>query len=318
MTLPTGSAALAATYTDFSGLDSLKAAARAHTPAAKAEAAKQFEALFIQMMLKSMRAATSHNSLLGSSQQRLYQNLYDHQISLNLAQGPGIGGLRSMIEKALNVKGAGNPSAEVSTAPRVVQGAAAASVCAPVTPAQSAASREQPAKADWPPTSPRAFIEAVMPYAREAARKIGVSPAVLVAQAALETGWGKHVPKAADGASSNNLFGIKAGNDWSGAQVSVPTVEYRDGIASRERASFRAYPSIAASFADYAKLISQHPRYRQALADAGDPSQYLAHLQQAGYATDPDYAAKVSHLLGQEEFMAQAAGIKNSGDGSLT
>ncbi|MEJ2676741.1 MAG: flagellar assembly peptidoglycan hydrolase FlgJ [Acidihalobacter sp.] len=316
MTLPTGSATLAATYTDFQGLDSLKAAARAQTPAAKVEAAKQFEALFIQMMLKSMRDATPHDSLFGSSQERLYQGLYDHQIALNMAQGQGIG-LRSMIEKALGVSGSPESSASgTSTAAVVAQRAATPD--APAAAAQGATAQTRAGSSDWPPASPQAFVETVMPYARAAAEKLGVSPEVLVAQAALETGWGKHVPAAANGASSNNLFGIKAGKDWSGSQVSVPTVEYRDGLATRERASFRAYPSIAASFSDYAKLISQHPRYQQALANAGDPAQYLAGLQQAGYATDPAYAAKIGHILGRDEFLALSAGFKNSGDASLT
>ncbi|MEJ2632701.1 MAG: flagellar assembly peptidoglycan hydrolase FlgJ [Acidihalobacter sp.] len=301
MTLPTGSATLAATYTDFQGLDSLKAAARAQTPAAKVEAAKQFEALFIQMMLKSMRDATPHDSLFGSSQERLYQGLYDHQIALNMAQGQGIG-LRSMIEKALGVSGSPESSASgTSTAAVVAQRAATPD--APAAAAQGATAQTRAGSSDWPPASPQAFVETVMPYARAAAEKLGVSPEVLAA---------------ANGASSNNLFGIKAGKDWSGSQVSVPTVEYRDGLATRERASFRAYPSIAASFSDYAKLISQHPRYQQALANAGDPAQYLAGLQQAGYATDPAYAAKIGHILGRDEFLALSAGFKNSGDASLT
>lgn len=314
MSLPTGSAALAAAYTDFQGLDGLKAAARAQTPAAKVEAAKQFEALFIQMMLKSMRAATPQDSLFGSSQERLYQGLYDHQIALDLAQGQGIG-LRAMIEKALGVKGG---VAAGGTPTKTVSRPLASASAKPGASTQSAAASAQAAGVAWPPATPQAFVSGVLPYARQAAAQIGVSPAVLVAQAALETGWGRHVPVRADGTSSNNLFGLKAGNGWTGERVSVPTVEYRDGIASRERASFRAYPSIAASFADYAKLISQHPRYRQALAQAGDASAYLSGLQQAGYATDPHYAAKVGAILGRDEFLASAGGIKNSAETPLT
>ena len=317
MSLPTGASTLASTYTDFQGLNKLKAAAHAQTPAAKVEAAKQFEAMFIQMMLKSMRAATPHNSLFGSSQERLYQGLYDHQLALNMAQGRGMG-LRTMIEKALGVSGGSTPASSASTATVVSPRNAAANAAQAAPAVQASAVQHQAAGADWPPASPQAFVDAVLPYARAAAEKIGVAPAVLVAQAALETGWGKHVPTAADGASSNNLFGIKAGKDWSGAQVSVPTLEYRDGVASRARASFRAYHSIAASFADYAKLISQHPRYQQALAKAGDPAAYLAGLQHAGYATDPAYAAKVGAILGRNEFLAQVGGVKNSGDASLT
>lgn len=316
MSLPSGSNTLASVYTDFQGLNGLRAAAHAHRPAAKVEAAKQFEALFIDMMLKAMREATPKNSLFGSSQQRLYQGLYDHQLALNMAQGQGVGGLLPMIEKALGASRA-NPAttpaatAQAAIAPRAMRGP----VGAPVQPTRAGSPAGEAA---WPPASPEQFVQAVLPYAKAAARKIGVAPAVLIAQAALESGWGQHVPAGPNGASSNNLLGIKTGGGWSGAKVSVPTLEYRDGVARRSQASFRAYPSIAACFANYAQLITGHPRYQQAVAQGGDPAAYLDGLQKAGYATDPAYAAKVKAVLNSGAFIASAGNVKNAVSSPLT
>ena len=294
MSLPSGAATLAATYTDFQGLNKLKAAAREQTPAAKVEAAKQFEALFIQMMLKSMREATPHDSLFGSSQERLYQGLYDHQLALNMAQGQGMG-LRTMIEKALGATTGTTAASGTSTAVVVAGKVTAANASTP-TAAQSQAG------GDWPPASPQAFVEAVLPYAKAAAEKIGVAPEVLIAQAALETGWGKHVPVGPNGASSNNLLGIKTGGGWSGDAVKVSTLEYRDGVAQKARASFRAYPSIAACFSDYAQVVTQQPRYHEAVAQGASAAGYLDGLQRGGYATDPAYASKVNAILNSGVF----------------
>lgn len=310
MNLPTDASAMASVYTDFQGLNQLKAAAREQTLAAKKEAARQFEAIFIEMMLQSMRQATPKDSLFGGSQMRLYRGLYDHQIALDMAQGQGIG-LRGMIEKALGIASK-SPQAEqtpLSSAVATRQAAARAAV-----PAKGAAAEPMA----WPPATPQDFIQAVLPYARAAAARIGVQPQVLIAQAALESGWGRRVPTLPDGRSSFNLFGIKAGPDWSGATVSVPTLEYKDGVARRERAVFRAYPSIQASFDDYARLISRHPRYRQAVETAADASAYLEQLQRAGYATDPRYAAKVSAVLHSEPLLAFAEDIKNPAGATIT
>ncbi len=317
MTLPNGSAAMASVYTDFQGLNNLKAAAHQQTAAAKREAARQFEAVFIEMMLQSMRKATPRDSLFGDSQMRLYRGLYDHQIALDMAQGQGIG-LRGMIEKALGIK-------PQETAPSVENPSPRALVRSHVAPSPSpsdttvATHRASPAsEIPWPPATPQAFVKEVLPYAQSAAEKIGVSPQVLIAQAALESGWGKRVPTGADGQSSFNLFGIKAGPDWQGKVAIVPTVEYRDGVACREKARFRAYGSIQASFNDYARLITTQPRYRQALESADDAAAYLRRLQEAGYATDPRYAQKIGDVLRNSEVLAYGGHFKNPANGTIT
>ncbi len=305
MSIPTGATMLASNYLNFQGLSQLKLAAKEHAPAAVSKVAHQFEAVFIEMMLKSMREATPHAGLLGSSEERLYQNLYDHQIALNLAQGQGIG-LSAMIEKAIRENAPHKSDARTEMAPKTVS---TTGVKTPL-PAHS--------NATWPPQTPADFVQAVLPYAKAAAQKIGVSPAVLIAQAALESGWGKHLPRFPDGASSHNLFGIKAGAGWQGQSVNRSTVEFQGGVTVREKTAFRAYRNIAASFHDYAQLISQHPRYHKALEKAGNPQAYLAALQQAGYATDPRYADKITTILQQNDWLAMNHGLKNSSSASIT
>jgi flagellar protein FlgJ len=145
--------------------------------------------------------------------------------------------------------------------------------------------------------TPEAFVSEVWPHAQAAAAEIGVDPRMLVAQAALETGWGRSVMRGADGRSSHNLFGIKATGGWDGHAVSQSTVEFRQGVMQRERASFRAYASVGESFADYVRLVRDNPRYRDALAVAGDAGRFADELARAGYATDPQYAAKLKAIV---------------------
>jgi flagellar protein FlgJ len=142
------------------------------------------------------------------------------------------------------------------------------------------------------------FVREVMPHAIRAAGKLGVSPLALIAQAALESGWGERLPRRADGSTSFNVFGIKAGGAWAGERAAARTVEYRDGRPEEQAAEFRAYPSLAAAFDDYARLIASDPRYAGARAGAGDDAaRYFAELQSAGYATDPAYAVKAGRVL---------------------
>jgi flagellar protein FlgJ len=146
---------------------------------------------------------------------------------------------------------------------------------------------------DAPAASPAEdFVARLLPHANAAAAVLGVEPRLLLAQAALETGWGGAVPQNADGASAHNLFGIKAGSAWRGARTAQWTLEHEDGATVSRRADFRAYPSSAASFADYVDLISNTPRYAAALANADSPEAYARAVQAAGYATDPGYADK--------------------------
>jgi flagellar protein FlgJ len=147
------------------------------------------------------------------------------------------------------------------------------------------------------------FIQTMYPHAQQAAEKLGVQPEVLLAQAALETGWGRHMIQHPNGSNSFNLFGIKASHDWQGERVAVSSLEYDQGVARKQLSAFRAYDSYASSFADYAELISSRPRYQGAINNAADPEAYLHALQDAGYATDPRYAEKIIGILKRNDLI---------------
>ncbi len=140
-------------------------------------------------------------------------------------------------------------------------------------------------------------MQSLLPHARRAAQALGVAPEVLIAQAALETGWGRAMIRHPNGENSFNLFGIKANEEWQGSRVTVPTIEFVDGVMERRQSAFRAYPSASESFEDYVDLIRNSSRYQSARANASDPAAYVHGLQAAGYATDPDYAEKVLAVM---------------------
>jgi flagellar protein FlgJ len=171
------------------------------------------------------------------------------------------------------------------------------------------------------PETARGFIEKMRPHAEAVAQAAGIPVSFLLAQAALETGWGRHQPRSADGASSNNLFGIKAGSSWTGAKAVAATTEYVAGKAVTALESFRAYASHTEAFQDFARLIRGNPRYAGVVANAGDAAAYARSLQQAGYATDPRYAEKLTrtieavarHTAGSGTQVLPAAAVKRSG-----
>ncbi len=171
---------------------------------------------------------------------------------------------------------------------------------------------------DGPGQSPQAFARSLWPHARKAAGRLGVAPEALLAQAALETGWGKSLPRHPDGRSSHNVFGIKAGPSWRGERVAVPTLEHEDGVAVRKRAEFRSYASLEEGFADYVRLLTSGPRYREALEKSGDSAVFMQALQRAGYATDPSYADKIGAVLNSEVLGTAVAALKISRNGPLT
>ena len=287
-------------YTDFGGLAELKAGARRESPEARREAARQFEALFLQQVLKSMRQAGAALAPEQSDGVALAQDLFDRQVALALAGRGGVG-LARAIERQLG----GEPPAQDGRIdrrppPRTGLNLTARAQALAASEAQAVGPTHEPQEAApapaWPPESPKAFVEALMPAARRAARALGVDPKVLIAQAALESGWGKRLPADQQGPSFN-LFGIKADGRWQGRQVRVPTLEYRQGVAVREKATFRAYDSPHQSLDDYVDFIRGNPRYRTALARADQPEAYLRALQEAGYATDPRYADKILAIL---------------------
>jgi flagellar protein FlgJ len=304
-------------YTDSQGLAGLRRQAQQNSPGAIREAAKQFEAVFIQMMLKSMRAAdlSDGGGIMDSDQSRLYRDMYDQQIALSMAQ-QGKLGLADTIARQLGGEGAGQPVRPVS--PQMVGDPLAtlrqvqrirSSVAMPAEAATAKAGAIQNERdlysvsdAPFDPSSPAAFVRRMWPHAQEAAQRLGVAPEVLIAQAAHETAWGKSVPRFADGRSSHNLFGIKANRGWEGDRVVNSTLEFVDGVPIRQRDGFRAYASYAESFNDYVKFLQVNPRYAEALDSVQDGPAYLRALQRAGYATDPNYAKKIQGLMGGPAF----------------
>ena len=273
-------------FADFQGLASLKNDAKGQAPTALKEAARQFESLFTQMLLKSMREANKsfgEDSLFGSDQADMYQDMFDDQIAMQLSKGKGLG-LADMLVRQLQ------------------GGVTGAEQKAPVETSASTSSH-QPLS-----TSKDEFLRTLRPHAEQAAREIGVDPDALLAQAALETGWGRSVPCNGQGDCSFNLFGIKAGSQWSGATVNVPTLEFESGIPVRKVERFRAYDSPADSFRDYAALIRDSSRYANARGAGDNVEAFAAALQQGGYATDPHYAQKIAAVA--DEVRARSDALK--------
>lgn len=300
-------------YTDIQGLSDLRRKAQQQSPEALREAAQQFEAVFIQMMLKSMREANpGDDGLLDNDQTRLYLELFDQQIALSMAK-TGQLGLGNAIARQLagdaagpetpptSAKIYGDPLAALQQVERISHSVR--------MPSARAASKPTPFlngnpadDAPYQPTSPVAFVRRMWSHAQNAAQQLGVAPEVLVAQAAHETAWGKSVPRFGDGRTSYNLFGIKANRGWQGERVVNSTFEFINGVPVRLRDGFRAYGSYSESFNDYVDFLRVNPRYKQALAQVKDGAAYLRALQQAGYATDPTYARKIQGLMNGPSF----------------
>ncbi|MGO4220266.1 flagellar assembly peptidoglycan hydrolase FlgJ [Lysobacter sp. TAF61] len=284
------------------------------TPHARIEkAAHELEAQFAQMLIKSMRSASPGDPLMGGD--NTYRDMYDQQLSRELTKGRGLG-LAPMIMRQLE-RSSGTAAKPAATSyalppnslPLGAPGVAAPMPLAPsssgvsmpaLTPAEAPAAPAVDAMSDCAPdgpvdcSSPEAFVRSIWPHAQKTAAELGVPAKALVAQAALETGWGRRLA-GQDGASSHNLFGIKAGGRWNGQRMSANTHEYVDGTRRSERADFRAYTSPADSFADYARVLG-NPRYASARGAGDDVHRFASALQQAGYATDPSYAAKISAI----------------------
>ncbi|MBI5920418.1 MAG: flagellar assembly peptidoglycan hydrolase FlgJ [Betaproteobacteria bacterium] len=284
---------------DVNGLTDLKRQVRENSPEAIKAAAQQFEALFLQIVLKSMRDATPHESMLDSEQTRMYESLLDQQLAQVLAAKGGGTGLAALIEKQLTQANADpqsladlpftpNPKAyplpNALPAMPLPQGEPGGSVV-----------NSQPTDAASPTS--REFVNRVWAPAFEASRSTGIPAHFMVAQAALETGWGKSEPRLPDGRPSHNLFGIKAGKSWNGPVAEATTTEFVNGVPQQQIERFRAYPSYTEAFRDYANLLSSNPRYARVIGSQ-DPSMFARGLQQAGYATDPMYAVKLERIIG--------------------
>jgi len=308
-------AATSSLYNDFSGLAELRYQARQDQAGSAEKVARQFESLFVQMMVKQMRQAGFGGGVFDSDRTRFYQEMYDQQLSLQLGEQGGLG-LRQILRRQLG----GGPEERAALSglddywrhPVVRSSAARPNPAAgpqdPVEAAPATATQACSPALD----SPHSFVQNLWSCARQAAEELGLPPEALLAQAALETGWGSAVMKSGDGGSSHNLFGIKADQRWQGEAVRRQTLEYDGAVAVRKREAFRAYGSFAESFQDYVALLKGSPRYAQALQKAGDPAAYFRSLQDAGYATDPAYADKILRVMRGPEMQAALASFKAS------
>jgi len=283
-TLPAGntmaSQALAA---DGRALNALKVQAGQNSPEAAREAAKQFESLFMREMIKSMREATMKSGLLDGAEGNLANDLYDQQLSVQMSGLPG--GLTEAIQRQLT-RQMGGAEAELS-------------VPSTLSLDTSALRRTASTKNSTTP-SPKgldAFVQHHRATAERVAQDSGIPASFMLGQAGHETGWGKGEIRHKDGSAAYNLFGIKAGKSWTGKVAEVTTTEYINGVARKVTAKFRAYDSYEDSFRDYARLINDNPRYEKARAKVGSAVAYATELQKAGYATDPEYASKLSRAI---------------------
>jgi flagellar protein FlgJ len=322
------------TTNDFQGLARLKGQAAGRDPEATREAARQFEALFVQMMLESMRDA---NAVLGGGQDTTYQEMFDKQIALEITRGKGLGMGELMaqqlgaLDAAVAGDGGSEPAAIAQSLPMLLsrlppasraivpelQGLPGIDALDTAIDAQAApdvSALQATDSGDHRPTGREAFVREVWPLAVAAGEELDVNPRAIVAQAALETGWGSRLIRNGNGASANNLFGIKADSSWGGPRASVLTLEYEGGLPKPQRAQFRAYPDLASGFQDYVRFLKSNPRYREALRAGQSTEVYAERLQSAGYATDPRYAEKISRIAGSPLISATSLALKSGSD----
>jgi flagellar protein FlgJ len=279
----------AATYTDLNGLAALKR--DPDSPQAIGAVAQQVEALFLQMMLKSMRDATAAEQT-DSNAMGMYQDMFDKQVALSISQHADLG-IGRLLKRQLAGRTAPGAAKLTSGAPTA---SATASPAAPTTAATAPLAQ-----------TPAEFVQRLLPPIRRAAGALGVDPMGMLAQAALETGWGQRMPRNADGSLSHNVFGIKAGDEWTGARATADTVEISNGVATPRRSAFRAYGSIEDSVNDFASLLKSSPRYREVIAAGGNAASYIAGIGKSGYATDPEYANKLNQILHGDTLQAAMA-----------
>ncbi len=308
-------------YNNLSGLQSIKHQAKSDKEGALDAVAKQFESVFVSMMIKSMRDANkgfSEGNLLQSSESDSYQQMFDSQLAVSLSNDKGIG-LAEVIKRQLSkgVLGADadrepksfnlNQSFSLddysrrSFSPRLNADSIQQTVVKVENSLRNISGEgnekaiELAHEIDF--SSPDKFIQSLYPYAKNVEQETGIDAQVMLAQSALETGWGKHQILKKDGSPSFNLFGIKAQQGWEGESAEITTTEYRGGLAMKEQANFRSYDSYGDSFKDYAKFLKSNERYQSALEHLDDPKEFAMALQDSGYATDPNYANKINRIM---------------------
>jgi len=310
---------------DANSLNQLKLGAAQNSPEALKAAAQQFEAVFMNMLMKSMRDATPQEGMFDNEQTRMYTSMLDQQLTQRLAsRGIGLADMMvSQLSRATQqpIGEAGMPGAvnaaglplNVNVAPALklepasglkyeatpalkTEAASAYPLNNPAqavaTPVPSAATRKGDA-----PAHVESFVQRLLPHAQAASADSGIPAHFMMGQAALETGWGRAEIRSADGQNSHNLFGIKAGGNWSGRTVDIVTTEYVNGKPQKQVDTFRAYDSYADSFRDYANMLRGNARYQNVVAAGHNATGFAQGLQQAGYATDPNYAQKLMSVI---------------------
>lgn len=325
-------------YHDLSGLQNLKAQATKDPESKEAlkKAAQHFESIFIGMMLKSMRDANAvfeQDNPMHSNTTKFFRDMYDQQLATDMANN-GSMGLADLIVQQLS---GGDDSHQAASLLRndsefkrhqfgqTAKANNSVEDLQPVPPAQesllgsfnqaidkgfaqmggdniSEAELAKPKKQLVNFKDPEDFVSSLWNYAKKAASKIGLNPAVMVAQSALETGWGQHIIKDKNGESSFNLFNIKAHRDWDGDKAAKSTLEYEQGVAVKKVEPFRVYNNFSEAFDDFVGFLKSNSRYQPALNNTSDSEQFLQDLQKAGYATDPKYADKILSILNSDKF----------------
>ena len=311
-------------YTDISGLNDLKMQARTDKQSAIKDVAKQFESLFMNMMLKSMRDASMGDPIFDNNQSLMYRDMFDRQLSLSMSKGKGMG-LAEVLARQLTHQIPGISDQQDITDVKLKTHSAypvdkffpayplnhmnKPILSKPYSPTDNSPTANPPSSIDSVKknelsddvnSKQESFFRKLWPMAEAAAEKLDTLPEMLIAQSALETGWGKHISKDKNGDSSFNLFNIKASNGWSGKTIEKTTVEFHNGMPVKEVAKFRAYDSYEESFQDYVDFLKSNDRYSGALRKTIDPEEYIRSLHQAGYATDPAYADKVLNIISRE------------------
>ena len=329
MTPESGSMREAHTYTDFSGMNKLRQMADEDRGKALEGVARQFESLFLQQMMKAMRSANevfSEGNYLNSKETKHYQDMFDKQLTLSLTQKDSIGIADAIVQQL----GGGEQSAAANSGrnPRTSIQDYDRSMPPPSRELPErvreveAIIKESDQAGDIPEElpkqfeSPESFVRQLGPIAEKVSEDSGVPSRVMLAQAALETGWGSKMIEGEQQGSSHNLFGIKADQRWSGDRVTVGTTEYRDGVKLHEDADFRAYSDYESSFRDYAGFLNDNPRYEQVLEKNDDPEQFAQALQDAGYATDPAYGRKIRGIMDGPLIRSTLDGASKGSDGS--
>ena len=294
----TPAAAQSALALDPRGLERLKSQAGTSPEKAIREASKQFEVLFVNMLLKSMRDAAPQDGPMSSEQTRMYTGMLDQQLAQSMANR-GIG-LADVMARQLSRNGMKTP--DLASPPKVAPDPKTTTLPGlgnglQATPPAAAMEVESVKPTAAPGSKAKSFIDRMWPHAVDASKATGIPAHFILGQAALESGWGSREIKASNGASTHNLFGIKVGRSWSGGSADTTTHEFVQGVKQKVVDKFRAYASYAEASMDYATLLKNNPRYEAVLQAGNDPKAFAQGLQKAGYATDPAYASKLQRII---------------------